>query len=169
MAIPNVEATTKWLKHLTSFSVILLMSVSTSMWWWALICTGREVTVFTGLVLFSLKYLTQSERNYNQTVTQDRHPISSAGGIPLSTEWVDYVEEPMKYQALRPHFFSMGGWWCAGMCGVLVRDVVGGGWRVGSDWCPLMPPMMGGTWCPPMLFLFLEKNYAFDWKDNFCS
>ena len=28
----------------------------------------------------------------------------------LSTEWVDYVEEPMKYQALRPQFFSMGGW-----------------------------------------------------------
>ena len=22
---------------------------------------------------------------------------------------------------------------------------------------------------PTMLFLFLEKNYAFDWKDNFCS
>ena len=21
----------------------------------------------------------------------------------------------------------------------------------------------------PMLFLFLEKNFAFDWKDNFCS
>ena len=28
----------------------------------------------------------------------------------LSTERVDYVEEPMKYQALRPHFFSMVGW-----------------------------------------------------------
>ena len=27
----------------------------------------------------------------------------------LSTKWVDYVEEPMKYQALRPQFFSMGG------------------------------------------------------------
>ena len=35
----------------------------------------------------------------------------------LSTKWVDYVEEPMKYQALRPQFFSMGGW-----------GVVGGGW-----------------------------------------
>ena len=23
--------------------------------------------------------------------------------------WVDYVEEPIKYQPLRPHFFSMGG------------------------------------------------------------
>ena len=28
----------------------------------------------------------------------------------LSNEWVDYVEEPMKYQALRPNFFSVGGW-----------------------------------------------------------
>ena len=39
----------------------------------------------------------------------------------LSTEWVDYVEEPMKYQALRPHFFPVGGWdgwWWWGMCGV---------------------------------------------------
>ena len=49
-----------------------------------------------------------------------------------------YVEEPMKYQALRPHFFSVGGWgvvvgWVGvGVCGVLVRDVVGGGQRVGS-------------------------------------
>ena len=46
----------------------------------------------------------------------------------LPTEWVDYVEEPMKYQALKPHFFSMGG--------VLVRDVVGGGMSDGvlSGW-----------------------------------
>ena len=36
----------------------------------------------------------------------------------------------MKYRALlRPHLFSMGGW---GWCGVLVRDVVGGGERVGG-------------------------------------
>ena len=28
----------------------------------------------------------------------------------LSTKWVDYVEEPMKYQALRPQFFSVCGW-----------------------------------------------------------
>ena len=52
----------------------------------------------------------------------------------------------MKYQALRPHFFSMGwwGWWGGGVgfgvgggggvgwvgggvCGVLMRDVVDGG------------------------------------------
>ena len=34
----------------------------------------------------------------------------------LSTEWVDYVEEPMKNQTKGPHFFSMGGWcgWCTG-------------------------------------------------------
>ena len=37
----------------------------------------------------------------------------------LSTEWVDYVEEPMKYQALRPHFFSVGGWgWWGMWCGI---------------------------------------------------
>ena len=34
--------------------------------------------------------------------------------VLLSTEWADYVEEPMKYQALRPKFFSMGGWWGGG-------------------------------------------------------
>ena len=28
----------------------------------------------------------------------------------LFTKWVDYVEEPMKYQALRPQFFSVDGW-----------------------------------------------------------
>ena len=51
----------------------------------------------------------------------------------LSTEWVDYTEEPMKYQALRPHSFFMGGWgWWGGVCGVLMRDVVGGGGRVGG-------------------------------------
>ena len=63
----------------------------------------------------------------------------------MSTEWVDYVE-PMKYQALRPHFFSVGGWvgvgggirGCqfggrgGGVLGVLVRDVVGDGGRVGG-------------------------------------
>ena len=56
--------------------------------------------------------------------------------ILLSTEWVDHVEEPMKYQALRPHLFSAGwwgwvvvgcGWWWGVVCGVLVRDLVGGG------------------------------------------
>ena len=43
----------------------------------------------------------------------------------------------MKYQALRPHFFSVGGWGMVkrgggGVHGVLVRDVVGGGGRVGG-------------------------------------
>ena len=51
----------------------------------------------------------------------------------LSTKWVDYVEEPMKYQALRPQFFSMGGgwwgWWWGG--GVDGGGVSGGG-RVGG-------------------------------------
>ena len=46
------------------------------------------------------------------------------------------MEEPIKYQALRPHFFSMDGWgwwWVGGggVHGVLVRDVGGGG-RMGD-------------------------------------
>ena len=57
----------------------------------------------------------------------------------LSTEWVDYVEEPMKYQALRPHFFSMVGG----------RRVLGvGGGVVG----PHDTPHHGGHQMPPMLF-----------------
>ena len=40
------------------------------------------------------------------------------------TKWADYVEEPMKYHTLRPHFFSMGGW-CAGK--EWVSGGVGGG------------------------------------------
>ena len=55
----------------------------------------------------------------------------------LSTEWVDYVEEPMKYQALRPQFFSMGGWGWQG-CGwwwdgVGSGGVRWGGWVFGGD------------------------------------
>ena len=44
----------------------------------------------------------------------------------MSTKWIDYVEEPMKYQALRPHFSSVVG-----------GDGVGGmvGWVVGWDGC----------------------------------
>ena len=96
--------------------------------------------------------------------------------ILLPTERVGYVEEPMKYQALRSNFFSMvggrvgvvgvGGWcgdgWMGGggvvgggggvgivvvlvvvvvvvvewvgfgVCGVLVRDVLCGGGRMGG-------------------------------------
>ena len=45
----------------------------------------------------------------------------------LSNKWVDYVEEPMKYQALSPHFFSVVGWgWGVG------GGVVVGRWVV--DW-----------------------------------
>ena len=47
----------------------------------------------------------------------------------LSTKWVDYVEEPMKYQALRPQFFSVGGLGVLGWVGV----GRGGGGRVGGD------------------------------------
>ena len=39
----------------------------------------------------------------------------------LSTSLVDYVEESMKYHALRPQFFSMDGW------GVVEWVVVGWG------------------------------------------
>ena len=42
----------------------------------------------------------------------------------LSTKWVDYVEEPMKYQALRPQFF-LCGW--EGVVGVGVGSGGGGG------------------------------------------
>ena len=61
----------------------------------------------------------------------------------LSTKGVDYVEEPMKYQAFLPQFGSMGGWldgslggwvvvcwvaclWMGGLCGLgeLVGRVV---------------------------------------------
>ena len=62
----------------------------------------------------------------------------------LSTKWVDYVEEPMKYQALRPQFFSMGGWgvvgwgWWVGGNGVgwvvVGWGVVEGWWVVGGGW-----------------------------------
>ena len=52
----------------------------------------------------------------------------------LSTEWVDYAEKPMKYQALRLHFFSVGGTggWGGGMVVVVgwVGVVVCEGW-----WC----------------------------------
>ena len=46
----------------------------------------------------------------------------------LSTEWVDGVEEPMKYQTLRPQFFSMGGWGGGGWW-----DGWWGGWTGGGD------------------------------------
>ena len=39
----------------------------------------------------------------------------------------------MKYQASRPHFFSMGRVGGGGVSGVLVRDVVGGGGRLGGS------------------------------------
>ena len=81
----------------------------------------------------------------------------------LSTKWVDYVQESMKYQALRPKFFSMGGWGVVGQVvvgwvgvgrGRVVMRWVGvdrGGWwwsggdRVGggggAEW------WRGGGWC----------------------
>ena len=63
-----------------------------------------------------------------------RGTISLFMNLLLSTEWVDYVEEPMKYQALRPHFsLWMGGWRVLDMGGwVGVSGMVAGGW-VGVD------------------------------------
>ena len=60
-----------------------------------------------------------------------KHSLSDLGLLLLSTKWVDYVEEPMKYQALRPKLFSMGGWGVVGQVVVrwvgVGRDGVGGG------------------------------------------
>ena len=55
----------------------------------------------------------------------------------MSTKWVDYVEEPMKYQALRPQFFSMGGLGVVvgvevGRGGMVVGVGRGGGGRTGG-------------------------------------
>ena len=68
--------------------------------------------------------------------------------VLLSTKWVDYVEEPMKYQALRPHFFSMvGGWRVLGVGGGGVGHGVGGGGVGGVGvvvlWVPMTPPSWG--------------------------
>ena len=69
----------------------------------------------------------------------------------LSTEWVDYVEEPMKYQALRPHFFSMVGggrvlgvgvWWWGGSWD---------GWVV-VLWVPMTHPSWGCPDAPHVIF-----------------
>ena len=70
----------------------------------------------------------------------------------MSTEWVDYVEESMKYQAFLPHFVSMGGWlegswgwwmggwWWGGWCAC-----EGGGWGgVGSGWVADVGDGLGG-------------------------
>ena len=45
--------------------------------------TFTAVTVFTGPVSYHPRYLTQYGRNCNPTITQNRHQISSTGGIPL--------------------------------------------------------------------------------------
>ena len=49
----------------------------------------------------------------------------------LSTKWVGYVEEPMKYQALRPQFF-IHGWVGGGRVGWGGGGRVGGGG--GAEW-----------------------------------
>ena len=54
----------------------------------------------------------------------------------LSTKWVDYVEELMKYQAFLPHFVSVGGWlegsWGGWVCGGMGGVFMVGGGRVGG-------------------------------------
>ena len=83
----------------------------------------------------------------------------------MSTEWVDYVEEPMKYQALRPHFslwWGEGGGW-GWVHGVLVRDVVGGGGRVGGG-------MGGGVlcgWCARGIIIFEGVLTKFNFSIKF--
>ena len=53
----------------------------------------------------------------------------------LSAKWVDYMEEPMKYQAFLPHFVSVGGW-LEGSWGGWVGCGVGGVVKVGvCGWC----------------------------------
>ena len=58
--------------------------------------------------------------------------------IFLSTKWVDYVEEPTKYQALRPHFFHVVDGWRVLEVGGVGGEVGGGGFFgggvVGSGW-----------------------------------
>ena len=91
----------------------------------------------------------------------------------MSTEWVDYVKEPMKYQALRPHFFSVvGGWVDGGGVGHGVGGFVVVGKGHGVGWCvcggighgvdgvegggvvgPHDTPHHGGIRCPPCYFL----------------
>ena len=68
-------------------------------------------------------------------------PTDSVLLVLLSTEWVDYMEKPMKYQAVKPHFFSVVGW--GGGLGVMEWVLGGGGGVAGgvevvvvwSAWC----------------------------------
>ena len=71
----------------------------------------------------------------------------------MSTEWVDYVEEPMKYQALRAHFFSVvGGWRILG-----VGDGGVGHMGIGVRG-PHDTPIIGGIRCPMLFFDNLVKK-----------
>ena len=61
----------------------------------------------------------------------------------LSTQWVDYVEEPMKYQAFM-HHFSL--WLVEGFMGwVGGVVVVGGGWG-NCSWGAVVV-CFGEMWC----------------------
>ena len=59
----------------------------------------------------------------------------------LSTKGVDYVEEPMKYQAFLPQFGSMGEWldgslggWVGGGVGGVLGGMLVDGWVVWLGW-----------------------------------
>ena len=58
--------------------------------------------------------------------------------VLLSTEMLDYVVKPMKYQAFLPHFGSMSGWcWVVGGGvggGMVGYGLVGGGVVYGCLW-----------------------------------
>ena len=95
----------------------------------------------------------------------------------LSTKWVDYVEKPMKYQALRPQFFSMGGWVGVGVVGGWWWGGVGrdGGGRVGGGgvgWVVLGCRVVEGWWVVWLDYLSNQiqilKNCHFGVKKNHC-
>ena len=52
------------------------------------------------------------------------HSVGTTGF--LCTEWVDYVEEPMKYQTFMHHIFYVGGW-LKGSWGGRWGEWIGGG------------------------------------------
>ena len=72
--------------------------------------------------VFRMPFTTQAADNNKETFN-----CTICGKFLLSTEWLDYVVEAMKYQAFLPHFVSVGGWcWVVGG-GVVGYGVVGGG------------------------------------------
>ena len=75
---------------------------------------NSERQIFVMLLFVTFAFLTLSTPAYAMIFYHNFYhgtmPYFYAQLHLLSTEWVDYVEEPMKYQALRSQFVSMGGW-----------------------------------------------------------